>query len=288
MSAVIAILPYELRHRPDLASISLDELVFPLGREAGNGQKIVADLHASDHLIVNCCSTAFRRSHQDIRCKVSLIMREPRAVQRRYYFLVPFFARKFFRVLTYDSLLLRLLGNAIFVPAGDAWVAEKTDSNKPKLMSVIASKKMDLPGHRLRHEAIKFAQENHLELDTFGRAYRFIEKKEEALSDYRFSLVIENSRQANYFTEKVIDCFLQKTIPIYWGAPNIAEFFDKDGIVACSTLDDIKRAFTTVDSAFYEKRREAVEKNFQLAKSYADWRASAAAALRHSISEKNS
>ncbi len=288
MSSVIAILPYELRHLPDLAGISLDKLVFPLGREAGDGPKSVKDLQASDHLIVNCCSTAFRRSHRGVRCKVSLMMREPRAVQRRYYFLVPFFSRKFFRVLTYDSMLLRLLRNAIFVPAGDAWVAEKSDFNKTRLVSVIASKKMDLLGHRLRHEAIKFAQECNLELDTFGRAYRFIEKKEEALSDYRFSLVIENSRQPNYFTEKIIDCFLQKTIPIYWGAPNIAEFFDKGGVVACSTLEDIKRALTALDRTFYEKRRDAVEKNFQIAKNYADWRVSAATALRHSISENYS
>ncbi len=286
MNAVIAILPYELRHAPDLADVSVDELVFPLGREGRNELKTVKDLRESDHLIVNCCSTAFRRSHKGMRCKISLMMREPRAVQRRYYFLVPLFARKFFRVLTYDRTLLRLLRNAVFVSAGDSWVAEKSDANKPKLLSVIASKKMDLPGHRLRHEAIKFAQDKQIALDTFGRAYRFIEKKEEALSDYKFSLVIENSRQPNYFTEKIIDCFLQKTIPIYWGAPNIAEFFDKNGVVECATLDDVKKAFTTLGHDDYEKRKDAVEANFQIAKKHADWRISAARALQASIPQQ--
>lgn len=286
MNPVIAILPYELRHRPDLASVSLDELVFPLGREAVDGQKTVGDLQPTDHLIVNCCSTAFRRSHKAIRCKVSLFIREPRAVQQRYYFLVLFFARKFFCVLTYDSTLLRLLRNAIFVSAGDSWVVEKSDWNKSKLMSVIASKKNDLPGHKLRHQAIKFAQDNQIELDTFGRAYHFIEKKEEALSDYKFSLVIENSRQHSYFTEKIIDCFLQKVIPVYWGAPNIDEFFDKNGIVVCSKLEDIKKAFTSLDQEFYEKRKAAIEANFQIGKRYADWRLSAASALLSSISAK--
>lgn len=46
---------------------------------------------------------------------------------------------------------------------------------------------------------------------------------------YQYSLVIENSSQPNYFTEKLIDCLITKTIPIYYGCPNIAQYFDTTG-----------------------------------------------------------
>jgi hypothetical protein len=39
------------------------------------------------------------------------------------------------------------------------------------------------------------------------------------------SICIENSAQENYFTEKVIDCLLAWTMPLYWGCPNIGNFF---------------------------------------------------------------
>jgi hypothetical protein len=54
-----------------------------------------------------------------------------------------------------------------------------------------------------------------------------------------FSVCIENSSERNYFTEKLIDCFAQKVIPIYWGAPNVSEFFDPDGIIFCKTHDQV-------------------------------------------------
>lgn len=39
------------------------------------------------------------------------------------------------------------------------------------------------------------------------------------------TLCIENSCQNNYFTEKFIDPILAWCLPIYWGCPNISDFF---------------------------------------------------------------
>jgi len=39
------------------------------------------------------------------------------------------------------------------------------------------------------------------------------------------SICIENSAQANYFTEKIIDALLAWCMPLYWGCPNIDDFF---------------------------------------------------------------
>ena len=51
------------------------------------------------------------------------------------------------------------------------------------------------------------------------------------LFDAMFSLAVENVAQDDYFTEKLLDCFLTRTVPIYWGCPNAAAYFDPEGIV---------------------------------------------------------
>ena len=51
-----------------------------------------------------------------------------------------------------------------------------------------------------------------------------VETKQETLRRYRFTICFENAREIDdYVTEKLFDCLLAGTIPIYYGAPNIAE-----------------------------------------------------------------
>ena len=46
-----------------------------------------------------------------------------------------------------------------------------------------------------------------------------------------FNVVIENVKQNNWYN-KIGDNFLSKTLPIYWGCPNISEFgYDQRGII---------------------------------------------------------
>jgi hypothetical protein len=54
-----------------------------------------------------------------------------------------------------------------------------------------------------------------------------VSSKSRALADYTYSICIENSREKNYVTEKITDCFLMGTIPIYLGCPNIQEIYDE-------------------------------------------------------------
>ena len=44
------------------------------------------------------------------------------------------------------------------------------------------------------------------------------------MSRYKFSICFENTNNINYYiTEKIFDCFLAGTVPVYWGAPNIID-----------------------------------------------------------------
>eukprot|EP00620_Florenciella_sp_RCC1587_P021099 CAMPEP_0182561832 /NCGR_PEP_ID=MMETSP1324-20130603/4262_1 /TAXON_ID=236786 /ORGANISM="Florenciella sp., Strain RCC1587" /LENGTH=60 /DNA_ID=CAMNT_0024774579 /DNA_START=220 /DNA_END=399 /DNA_ORIENTATION=+ len=46
-----------------------------------------------------------------------------------------------------------------------------------------------------------------------------------------FHIAIENVKSNGYFTEKLLDCFLTRTVPLYWGCPNIGEYFEVEGMI---------------------------------------------------------
>lgn len=53
------------------------------------------------------------------------------------------------------------------------------------------------------------------------------------ISNYKFNIACENSSCAGYCTEKIIQAFLAKTIPIYWGDPMIAQYFNSRAFIDC-------------------------------------------------------
>lgn len=52
--------------------------------------------------------------------------------------------------------------------------------------------------------------------------------KIKTLSNYKFCICFENAVAPGYITEKIFDCFKARCVPIYWGAPNIMNFINKD------------------------------------------------------------
>lgn len=62
------------------------------------------------------------------------------------------------------------------------------------------------------------------------------------LKDYKFSLCFENSTHPGYYTEKIIEGFAAKTVPIYWGDPGINKVFNERAFINlnnCKTLDEM-------------------------------------------------
>jgi hypothetical protein len=53
-----------------------------------------------------------------------------------------------------------------------------------------------------------------------------VPSKIDALGHYTFSLVFDNVILNGWITEKIFDCFVAGTIPIYWGAPDIEKYVD--------------------------------------------------------------
>jgi hypothetical protein len=97
--------------------------------------------------------------------------------------------------------------------------------------------------------------------DLYGRGFNPIEDKVNGLKDYCFSITMENATYSNMFTEKITDCFMCGTVPIYYGMANISEFFDKDGIIVLNDDFDVK------DLSFdlYNSMMPAIINNFKIA-----------------------
>jgi len=140
---------------------------------------------------------------------------------------------------------------------------------KTKNISLIASKQNWCSGHQLRHKIVEECHSS-VQIDLWGSAYKPFPMgaKVLPLAEYRFSIVVENSQGAKYFTEKIIDCFRTGTIPIYWGCPNIDKYFDIDGIICFETIEQLNSILPALNQEEYDRRFESVKKNFKLAKQW--------------------
>jgi hypothetical protein len=170
-------------------------------------------------------------------------------------------------ILTYDRTLVDGK-KVLFYPYGGCWIPSVGDQRarphavgvhqKQQLVSIIASDKTQTFGHQLRHEIIS----RYRHISPFGPRYRAIQYKEDALIDFMFSIVVENSKFDDYFTEKLVDCFAVGTIPIYWGTKNIEQYFDAGGIFAFDDLDDLDKIITKLSPELYNSRMPQVRNNF--------------------------
>lgn len=97
--------------------------------------------------------------------------------------------------------------------------------NKQKSISWITSNLRLFPGHDCRMDFLNFLRSQDLAIDLYGKGINYIEDKWDGLAPYRYSLAIENSSGPDYWTEKLADCFLSWTVPIYYGCTNLEEYF---------------------------------------------------------------
>jgi hypothetical protein len=188
----------------------------------------------------------------------------------------------FDKIYTYDEEIIEKCPNAEKWAFGSCWVLTdstgnqidkdeefgdfyKTDDKKFKL-SFIRSHKNQLTGHQMRHHIPNLLNDQKFEI--FFPQSR-IDTKHPLFIDSMFHIAVENSKHNNYFTEKIIDCFMSKTIPIYWGCPNIGEYFDTDGMILFDNLEELNKYFSSISPDFFNERLNIIEDNYKRAKEYA-------------------
>jgi hypothetical protein len=109
--------------------------------------------------------------------------------------------------------------------------------DKPKKVSCVVSSK-----HAHRANYVKSLFNGDSPIDLYGRGHNKAlygdnykgsldydgKCKLRGLVDYEYSIVLENSQQKNYFTEKLADAYLSWSLPLYWGCPNIIYLFPQN------------------------------------------------------------
>jgi len=172
--------------------------------------------------------------------------------------------KKFDYVLTHQKNFLDRGENFIFSPTGGCWIKPEDQKiyDKTKNISIIASGKRMTHGQKLRHLIIGLYNNK---MDVYGRGYSPVEYKLDALKEYMFSVTIENTNKDYYFSEKLIDCFMTGTIPIYFGPPSIGKFFNEKGIIM---FQDDDFDIDSLNEELYDNMLPYIRENFEKAKEY--------------------
>lgn len=139
---------------------------------------------------------------------------------------------------------------------------------KVKKLSWVVGNADDLPGHAKRYALLKSLQNaTEINIDLFGRAVKPIDDKWDAIAPYQYSLAIENSSSLDYWTEKIADCFLARTIPIYHGCINLADYFPQESFIWIDINDPRKcvaEIRKIINDDTFEKRLTALEEAREL------------------------
>ena len=281
----IAVLPYQSWKTFNLNSLSLDLLEWPLGRPDRLKNGTIRDMIKNDHLITFPRKSVFLFPRPLIKAKISLMIVEPDAIHNLYINISKYLHWRFYKILTKNKYLLEEIHNTSFFYFGSTFIqnSDKIDLQKKNMASLIASNQNKLTGHKLRHEVVQHIKNNNFNVSVIGRGYRPFENKEDGLKSYRYSIVIENTSELDYFTEKVIDACLLETIPIYWGAPNISKYFDTRGFIVCENIDQILQAIRTISIDDYNSKVEWIMKNKVKAAYHANCFKRAAQVIRSSL-----
>ena len=222
---------------------------------------------------------------EDSTLKIFLDL-EPLAIMNNQEFILTNYS-KYTSILTFDDVLLKACPNAIKCHAYTiTWLDKKdyeaVDITKKRfeISSLIGFKKIAV-GHDFR--LIIYANQVGLNQYLPLTCYRSckgpllpellnnpligpeLKDKIDLFTTYQFSIVIENSRQKDYYTEKLVDCLLTKTIPIYYGCPNIQDHFDTTGwiILDSEDLNDLLRKCSVLTPNYYSQFYLVIQKNYE-------------------------
>ena len=203
---------------------------------------------------------------------------EPRSICPAAYEYVEQNYKKFKYVFTHDSQLLAMCDNAklILWGWGNANYMSYSDRPKTKNISIVSSDKELCELHKARKELALLYEDSGL-VDCYGtfNGGKYAEI-EDYMADYRYSIVIENYIDDYWFTEKIMNCFANKVVPIYVGARKINEFFNSEGIIRVDDWRDIccfesKFIYPRTLKTYYESCKEAIEYNYNRVKQFSDF-----------------
>lgn len=186
-------------------------------------------------------------------------------------------------ILTWSNKVLNNASNTVFSPYGESWwqdnLFEYEPTNKEFKVSFLRGNLLKLIGHYYRHELFDRQHEIQTPIQFWDKlGERGVDNFEtwrkhkiDSFRPYQYSVCIENSSHENYFTEKITDCILNKTIPIYYGCSNIGDFYNSKGIIQIQNADEAIKVINNLDINYYDSILDVIEENYQKAFEYKDY-----------------
>jgi len=183
-------------------------------------------------------------------------------------------------ILTWNDKILNNCENAMFLPFGHTWFKPdqyEKEHKKEFKISHLRGNLLKSYGHQIRWEILD--RKNEIKIptkffDVYGDRHNIEQAridKEEVFGDTQFGIAVENFSHRNFYTEKILDCFLLKTIPMYWGCSNISNFFNEDGIIKFGDVDDFIYISNQLTDKYYDSKKDIIEENYQLALQYINY-----------------
>ena len=130
-----------------------------------------------------------------------------------------------------------------------------------EISTVCSSKRQGNTLHRRRYEFTQDLKARIPELDIFGHGVRPLADKADALDPYRYHIAIENFEGPHHWTEKLADPFLGACMPLYYGCPNVTDYFPAESFLHINVWE-IEEATETIQRAIrdkvYEKNLDAI------------------------------
>lgn len=200
--------------------------------------------------------------------KVALLI-EPRAIVPEAYDYVGKHYDEFKYVFTGDDELLKL-PNAKPIIWGGVWYRCE-EPKKTKLISMICSDKELCDLHKERK---RIARKYKDKIDVYGTIDGGEYIDDNIHKDYMYEVVIENDIQDIWFTEKLLNCFANKTIPIYLGARDISKYFNPRGIINCHSIEEVEEKVNEIlenPNKFklkYDYSKLTLNENYELSKRF--------------------
>lgn len=139
-------------------------------------------------------------------------------------------------------------------------------SQKRFEVAFLTSSKGFTVGHKLRLDIFDALPELIGSLKIWKhRSPPRIPDKREVLEPRMFAISPENSQHNGYYSEKLVDCFIAKTFPLYWGCPSLSRYFNPDGYMYFENVADLLQKLEQLTPEFYASRLPAIEENHRIA-----------------------
>jgi hypothetical protein len=183
-------------------------------------------------------------------------------------------------ILTHDQSILDSMSNAFLYEFGGCWTGDYEFGEKIFGVSTLIGGKKMAHGHHLRLQLFNSASEISIPKTVWisknfppphgGIGNPVLSGPKSHMFDKQFHICIENVKRENWFTEKLIDCLYTKTVPIYYGCPNIGDWFDTRGFLIVNSINEIIDKANSITEESYQEMLPYIEINHERSKLYSN------------------